>query len=96
LPEAVEASHVGHPDFRIRGKIFASLGYPDGDYGAVMLAPEEQQKFIELQPAAFSPAAGAWGRRGSNEVLLSAVDAENVRAAIASAWRHKAPKRLIH
>jgi hypothetical protein len=95
LPEAVEGSHVGHPDFRVGGKVFASLGYPDDDHGAVMLRPEEQRKFIKQQPAAFFPAVGAWGRRGATQLLLSKADIERAGRAIGSAWQNKAPKRLL-
>ena len=94
LPEAVEASHMGHPDFRVGGKIFASLGYPDNDYGVLMLPPSQQQQLIGGSSQAFSPAKGAWGRRGNTQVLLSAVDAAALRNAMEAAWRKAAPKRL--
>ena len=64
LPEASEAAHMGHPDFRVRNKIFATLGSPDGGWGTVKLTPEQQGVLVEAEPAAFKPAAGAWGRRG--------------------------------
>lgn len=58
LPEVVEASHMGHADFRVGGKIFATLGYPDERYGAVMLSPGEQDLLVKDHPKAFAPAAG--------------------------------------
>src|SRR5262245_49665335 len=63
LPEATEGTHMGHPDFRVRNKVFASLGYPDKTCGMVKLTPEQQQILLETEPALSKPAAGAWGRR---------------------------------
>ncbi len=59
-----------------------------------MLTPEEQGKLLKAHPDAFTPAAGAWGRRGSTVVQLDAVDAATLRKAIASAWQARAPKRV--
>lgn len=92
LPEAVESSHVGHPDFRVRNKIFATLGYPNESYGVLMLTPEEQQKAISSNSAAFSPVNGAWGRRGNTLVLLGAIDVKALRDWMTLAWRKYAPK----
>lgn len=61
MAEASESAHMGHPDFRVGGKIFASLGYPDDSFGAVMLASEEQEKLLRAHPGIFTPANGAWG-----------------------------------
>lgn len=94
LDEASEGAHMGHPDFRVGGKIFATLGYPDADSGVVMLTAEEQEKFVRAQPKAFSPAAGAWGRRGSTVVRLDALDAATLRRVITLAWQTRAPQRL--
>jgi hypothetical protein len=95
LPEAVEASHVGHPDFRVGGKIFATLSYPNASYGVLILTPEEQQNAIGQHPSAFSAVNGAWGRRGSTHVLLEAIDANALREPMTIAWRKAAPKRLL-
>jgi hypothetical protein len=95
LPEASENAHMAHPDFRVGNKVFATLGYPDQDHGMVVLPPEEQARLVKLHPKVFSPAKGAWGRRGSTCVRLDAVDGHTLRRAIAIAWRQKAPKRLI-
>ncbi len=94
FPETSENSHMGHPDFRVRGKIFASLGWPDEDSGMVKLTPEEQASFIQADPAAFCPASGAWGRRGCTMVPLRKAKKPIVREAITSAWRSTAPKSL--
>ena len=95
MPEATESEHMAHPDFRVGGKIFATLGYPDGDHGMVILPPEEQARLVRSHGKIFSPAAGAWGKRGSTCVRLATVDQTTLQAAIASAWRKRAPKRLL-
>ena len=94
-PQASESAHMGHPDFRVGGKIFATLGYPREDYGVVMLPPEEQATFVAAHPSIFSPVKGAWGRRGCTRVRLEIVDTATLEKAIAAAWRSKAPARLI-
>ena len=96
FPEAAEASHMSHPDFRVGGKIFATLGYPDGRHGVLMLSAADQERLISENSSAFSPAKGAWGRRGSTQVLLSAADAGTIREALKAAWRKAAPKRLAN
>src|SRR5262249_30845025 len=93
LPEAVEGAHMGHADFRVRGKIFATLG-PEEDWGGLMLTPDQQKVFVRSEPDAFQPFNGAWGRRGGTRVELSADDEASVRQALIAAWRGKAPKRL--
>jgi hypothetical protein len=94
LPEAVESAHMDHPDFRVRGKIFATLGYPGKGWGMVKLTPEEQQRFVRTEPDVFVPAAGAWGARGSTTVNLAKANKETVFTALVAAWRNVAPKRL--
>src|SRR3982750_3761098 len=94
MPGAAESAHMGHPDFRVAGKIFATLGYPDQQFGVVMLSPEEQAQFVGAAPTAFKPVKGAWGRRGSTHVQLDTVDAATLRSAMVAAWRKRAPKRL--
>lgn len=94
FPEASESSHMGHPDFRVRGKIFATLGYPGDELGMIKLAPEHQETFVESKPEVFAPVKGGWGRRGATNVALRAVSKFILRAALETAWRNKAPKRL--
>ena len=94
MPEASESAHMDHPDFRVGGKIFATLGYPDANHGMVVLPPEEQKRFVKSDSVAFAPAKGAWGRRGSTCVRLEAVDVPTLRRAMEIAWRKRAPKRL--
>jgi hypothetical protein len=85
IPAAVERSHMNHPDFRIDGKIFASLGVPDENWGMVKLTPEQQRTFIEKAPELFSPSSGAWGRQGCTNVYLAGGEATIVRAALDAA-----------
>jgi hypothetical protein len=94
LPEVSEDAHMGHPDFRVRRKIFATLG-PDEDWAMVKLTPDEQASFIRIAPQAYRPAAGAWGRRGCTIVQLCDADEASVRQALMAAWRNTAPKRLV-
>ena len=95
MPEVVESSHMTHPDFRVGGKIFATLDYPDKDHGMVVLPPEEQARLIQSHPKVFAPAKGAWGKRGSTTVRLEAVDQGTLQRALEMAWRNKAPKSLL-
>jgi hypothetical protein len=95
LPEAEESAHMSHPDFRVGGKIFATLGYPDVDHGMVILPPEEQARFVQAYPKVFTPAKGAWGKKGSTAVSLSGIDKTTLKRAIEIAWRKRAPKDLL-
>ena len=95
LPGATEGSHMGHPDFRVGGKIFATLGYPDARSGTIMLSPLDQDLMLRSYPDAFAPAAGAWGRSGSTSVTLRAAPRRAVALALESAWTRRAPKRLL-
>jgi hypothetical protein len=92
LPGAVESSHMQHPDFRIGGKIFATLGYPDDGWGMVKLTPEQQRDFMAAEPEAFKPCNGAWGRQGSTNVRLSAAKKGSVKAALEAAGENVAAK----
>jgi hypothetical protein len=85
---AIESSHMEHPDFRLHGKVFASLGYPDGDHGMVKLTPEQQQAFLKTAPEVFEPCAGAWGRQGSTSVALAAAKVDVLRTALAAAAKN--------
>jgi hypothetical protein len=83
---AAEGQHMGHPDFRANGRIFATLT-ADGSRGMVQLTPEQQQEFVSADPATFVPAAGAWGRGGSTMVQLATVDADTLGEAMTLAWQ---------
>lgn len=94
LPEAAERAHHGHPDFRVRRRIFATLGWPAEGWAMVKLAPEEQALRVEAEPTTFRPVPGNWGKQGATNVLLAIADEGSVRSALLSAWRRAAPKRL--
>jgi hypothetical protein len=95
LPEVVEGSHMGHADFRVGGKIFATLGYPNDRFGVVMLTPQDQELIVRDHPKAFAPAAGRWGASGSTTVMLREAPTRVVTIALEAAWRKRAPRRLI-
>ena len=94
MPEAVEGQHFGHADFRVDGKIFATLGLAREGFGVLLLSPEQQAGMIEDEPKIFSPVPGGWGRKGSTRVRLANVAPDILEAAVGMAWRRKAPKRL--
>jgi hypothetical protein len=95
LPEAVEGSHMGHADFRVDGKIFATTGWPDEEWGMVKLTREEQELRVGAEPTTFSPVPGNWGLKGSTRVKLATADIASVESALSAAWRGIAPKRLL-
>ena len=94
FPGAEERSHMNHPDFRVGGKIFATLS-PDLSQGMAKLTPADQQEFLRIDPAVFKPASGAWGTGGATMITLATADETDVRSALAAAWRNVAPKNLI-
>jgi hypothetical protein len=95
LPESEEREHMDHPDFRVKGKIFATLGSPEKGWGMVKLTPDQQSKMMKTTPGVFMPAAGAWGVRGATHVRLKMVDRATLRAVLLLAWRNTAPKRMV-
>ena len=94
FPEAIESAHMHHPDFRVGGKIFATLGYPNENSATVKLSPDQQKEFLGSNRDVFEPAKGAWGRKGSTIVYLPAATIEMVSEALTAAWCNTAPKRL--
>ena len=98
LPGAVEGAHMGHPDFRANGRIFASLHSGDRT-GMVKLTPDEQREYFREYPEMFTPSAGAWGRQGCTNVILEAAREDAVRGALTLAWEwaaaQPAPKRRL-
>lgn len=89
MPEAVDGSHFGHADFRVGGKIFATLGLEQEGYGVLLLTPEQQAGMVEDEPEVFSPVPGGWGRQGSTRVRLAKVTPDILEAAIRTAWRRR-------
>ena len=90
---ASESTHMNHPDFRVGGKVFATLGYPDDEHGMVKLTREQQRTFLHKAPGVFEPCAGAWGKRGSTNVDLAAANVALVRAALDAASKNISTKR---
>jgi len=87
LEGAEESSHMGQPDFRVGGKIFATLAAQRQKYGNVKLTPEQQAAFVEELPEVFIPVAGGWGRMGMTHVRLTAADEDVVAGALRAAWK---------
>jgi hypothetical protein len=85
IPGSIESAHMGHPDFRLKEKIFATLGYPSEAFGMVKLTPEQQRAVMAKEPGSFHPCNGAWGRDGATNVRLAGATEEGVRAALKSA-----------
>jgi predicted DNA-binding protein (MmcQ/YjbR family) len=92
LNGAIEASHMGHPDFRVANKIFASL-HPDLKSGMVKLTPDQQKTFICEESTSFAPESGAWGRSGCTRVTLATVDEDSLGQALTLAWQNIAANK---
>jgi len=95
LPEAVEQGHMGHPDFRVAGKVFATLGYPDAAWGMIKLAREQQEVMVAAEPEVFRPVKGGWGAKGATNVRLEAADEATLVSALTAAWLNTAPPALV-
>jgi hypothetical protein len=93
MQDTIESAHMGHPDFRVNGRIFATL-HPDHQSGMVKLTPEQQQNFVRENPVAFKPENGAWGRQGCTSVRLDSVDEETLGEALTLAWQNSARKAV--
>jgi hypothetical protein len=94
LPGVIEGSHRRHADFRVGKRIFATLGYPDRDWGMVKLTPQQQSMLVEAEPEIFRPVPGGWGKRGSTNIRLAAVDRATLKSALTLAWSNIAPPAL--
>ena len=92
LEGAEEASHMGAIDFRVGGRIFATLASQDQGYGNLMLTPEQQADFVRDMPELFLPIRGGWGRRGATHILLSKVGEDVVTGALRAAWKTRVEK----
>jgi len=93
LPATQEQAHQGHPDFRVGGKVFATLG-PDEDWAMVKLTPDQQAFVTRRDPTAFQPFSGAWGGQGCTRIELSIAETSAARQALIAAWRNTAPASL--
>jgi hypothetical protein len=95
LPGAIEGSHRGRTDFRAGKRIFATLGYPDKDWGTLKLTPEQQSVLVEAEPDIFRPVPGGWGKQGYTNVRLARAGQTTLRSALGMAWTNIAPKSLL-
>ncbi|HEX8764723.1 MAG TPA: MmcQ/YjbR family DNA-binding protein [Candidatus Acidoferrum sp.] len=86
LEGAEEGSHFGAVDFRVGGKIFATLAHKKQGYGNLMLTPEQQAAFLEELPDVFLPVHGGWGRNGATHVRLDVVSEDVLEGALRTAW----------
>src|SRR5580692_6549228 len=87
LEGAEEGSHMGAVDFRVGGRIFATLAAVKQGYGNLMLTPDQQATFVAEAPAVFVPIAGGWGRNGATHVRLAAANEDLLLGALQTAWR---------
>jgi len=87
LDGVAESSHMGAPDFRVGGRIFATLAHQGKGYGNLMLTPEAQAEFVAEQPEIFLPVAGGWGRNGATHILLAAASEDVLAGALRAAWK---------
>lgn len=92
LEGAEEGSHMGSADFRVGGRIFATLASQDQGYGNLMLSPEQQAAFVEEQPELFLPVAGGWGRNGATHIRLASANEDVVAGALHAAWKLRIQK----
>jgi hypothetical protein len=92
LEGAEEGSHMGSPDFRVGGRIFATLASQRQGYGNLMLTPEQQADFVQEQPDVFVPIAGGWGRMGMTHIRLAAANEDVLAGALRTAWRLRIEK----
>ena len=92
LPSAEQGAHHGQPDFRLGGRIFATLSMADQGYGNLMLSPEIQAEFIADAPEIFIPIKGGWGRMGHTHLVLAAADVATIRGALQTAYNLRLAK----
>ncbi len=92
LEGAVESAHMGAPDFRVGGRIFATLASQGQGYGNLMLTLEQQADFVAEQPDIFLPIAGGWGRMGMTHIRLAPADENVLAGALHTAWRLRIEK----
>ena len=88
LADTEERAHHHHPDFRAKGKLFATLGYPDETRAMVKLTPEQQADFVHDYPTVFTPVNGAWGRQGCTSVQLPKATKAVLEPAVKAAWQN--------
>jgi hypothetical protein len=92
LEGAEEGSHFNQPDFRVEGRIFATLAAEKQGYGNLMLTPEQQAAFVEELPGVFVPVHGGWGRNGATHIVLAAASEDVLEGALRTAWKLRMEK----
>jgi hypothetical protein len=92
FPQAEESSHMGQPDFRVGGRIFATLASEKQGYGNLMLTPELQTQLVAEAPGIFLPIPGGWGRMGSTHIVLAATNGDTLHDALQVAYRLRVQK----
>jgi hypothetical protein len=92
LEGAEEGAHMGSPDFRVRGRIFATLASQSQGYGNLMLTPEQQAEFVAERPDVFVPIAGGWGRMGMTHIRLDQANEDLLEGALRTAWKLRIDK----
>jgi hypothetical protein len=95
LEGAEEGSHMGAPDFRVGGRIFATLASQSQGYGNLMLTPEQQAAFVEELPKVFVPIAGGWGRMGMTHIRLATANQDVLAGALRTAWNLRLEKNAV-
>ena len=94
LEGAEEGSHMGAADFRVGGRIFATLASQKMGYGNLMLTPEQQAEFVAEQPDIFLPIAGGWGKSGATHIRLAAANEDVLAGALRTAWKVRIDKNV--
>ena len=92
LEGAEESSHMGAPDFRVGGRIFATLASASEGYGNLMLTPDTQAAFVADAPEIFLPVRGGWGRMGATHIRLARADRKTLAGALRTAWQLRVQK----
>jgi YjbR len=92
LEGAEESSHMGAPDFRVGGRIFATLASQGQGYGNLMLTPEQQADFVHEMPDVFLPVRGGWGRMGATHIRLAKANEDVLTGALLVAWKLRVEK----
>jgi hypothetical protein len=87
-----ESSHMGQPDFRVGGRIFATLAAAEKGYGNLLLTPEQQATFVEELPDVFIPIAGGWGKNGATHIRLAVANEDVLQGALRTAWKLRLEK----
>jgi len=87
-----EGSHFGAADFRVGGRIFATLAAEKQGYGNLMITPEQQAMFVTESPEIFLPIPGGWGRNGATHVVLAKANKDVLLGALRTAWKLRVEK----